>query len=178
MSAGGSAIRWSVQMLTSVAREPALIGGVLAVCEQRRVDASDVGDRRNHQRGPGIVRACRRHGYHEILVVRAERGRAAGHQVVAHQRLEQAPTCDQAAVALERAQRLRQPAAGRTQAVVDDVRVREYQTDALGAGELPLQPLQLVRVPDVVLVGERDDRARREPNRVLEVLGRAELRRD
>ena len=155
------------------ARHPVRLGvtderlAVLDVVVERPVDIADVAERERAEREPVVVEVRelgRREGQRDVEQVAPEQRRRAGDRIGDEQRAQVGVVV--APVAPVR--RGEEPAVR-----ADDPRVA---VDQSRVSDLRQQRRELVRVPHVVLVGQRDDAGggRRQPERALEVPVEAE----
>lgn len=107
--------------------------------------------------------------------VRAKRHRRAGNDRMLDQDIQSSAVCETLLLSRGEQKRVPETGAGGPGFAVDQMGITERGDSGRRSQEKVLDALELVRIPDVILVGERNDRAMADGHGLLEIPGDAEI---
>jgi len=117
----------------------------------------------------------RRDGRQEIEALPAERHGRARHHGMFQQNVQGVTVCELDLFGATKEKGGPKARAQRLGIVVDHIGIAESRNYFVRSQESFLDPPELVRIPDIVLIRQRDDRTLTHRNRFLKVLGRSDV---
>jgi hypothetical protein len=148
---------------------------VLAVLQQRFGNNVQLSGRGDKKRNPPIMNPNARKRHKEIAAFAPERHRAAGNDMLSQQYVEPASRMDLLLQPRVEPEILPHAASELPAPSVDKVGVAKNSVDGRTLGRKNrLYPRELLRVPDIILVAQRDDLTATGRNRLLEIGSRSD----